>query len=143
MPICRLLSIAALLVLASCGAAAYNSGVSGPTGRASDAGNVRVISVRDVWKQDLKNETRRIVVARLPLGKTAIFDGFTEFEGYYDAEQDVTRVAAYGNVHTSTDYGTTVHNGYYVIWEQPGKVTTDFPQRAWKLVDVEITDQPY
>jgi hypothetical protein len=136
-----LAALGVCLTLASC-AAPPAQGIAGPTGRAGDAGKLTPIKVRDVWKESLRSFSRDIVTKRLPLGSTAKFDPKVHFDGYYDSDQDVTRVAVYGNVTTSTDYGTVHNNGYYVIWENPGRVKTDFPP-PWQLADVEITDVQY
>jgi len=141
MPMIRITPILVLITLASC-AAPPSAGISGPTGRASDAGKVTVITVRDVWKQDLKATSKDLVAKKLALGSTAKFDGDVRYDGYYDSNRDVTRVGVYGNVTTNSDYGTVTHNGYYVIWEEDGRVTSDFPP-PWQLVDVEITDVQY
>jgi len=141
MPMIRIAQILILIALTGC-AMSPSSGISGPTGRASDAGKVTVISVRDVWKQDLKGTSQDLVAKKLELGKTAKFDGNVRYDGYYDSARDVTRVGVYGNVTTTTDYGTVRNNGYYVIWEENGRITGDFPP-PWQLVDVEITDVQY
>jgi hypothetical protein len=144
MPMKRILTAVGLALLAGCvDSARPNAGISGPTGRASDAGIIHTIKVRDVWKENLKPLTRDVVVRKLALGKTARFEDPPRFDGYYDSDHNVTRVAAYGDVTTYTDYGTVIKNGYYVVWENQGQVKTDFPQTPWQLVDVEIMDQPY
>jgi hypothetical protein len=151
MPIIRTSRVAgiftalSLILLSGCTGSSGipNAGISGPTGRSADAGNVREIAVRSVWKQDLKSQTRALVVQKLPLAKTAKFDGDCHYDGYYNADRDVTRVGVYGNVITYSDYGTVIKNGYYVIWEEPGDLKIDFPPNPWQLVDVEITDQLY
>src|SRR5579862_5748869 len=101
MPMIRITSILSLIMLAGCADSGLtNSGIAGPTGRSSDSGNIKVIGVRNVWKQDLRPDTRSLVIRKLPLGKTAIFDGDAKFDGYYDSGRDVTRVGVYGNVTT-------------------------------------------
>jgi hypothetical protein len=117
-------------------------GVNGPTGRASDAGKITAIGVPVSWRYALEKPSQNIVAKKLPYGQSAKFDDFVHFDGFYDATLNVTRVAVYGNVATSTDYGTNYNNGYYVTWEQPGRVTgDDLP--PWRIVDVEILDEPY
>lgn len=140
----RLLPILGVLLLAGCaGEAANNAGIAGPTGRASDSGKISPITVRDVWKTDLQPRSKNLVISQLTLGKTARFDEKVFFDGFYDSSKDITNVAVYGNVTTSTDYGSVYHNGYYVLWQQNGRITTDFPFAPWKLADIEITDQLY
>jgi hypothetical protein len=139
----RIIPILGLVVLASCiGGPPQDPGVTGPTGRARDAGNIHRIDVRDVWKMDLEPRSQKLVSAQLPFGKTARYDE-VRYDGFYNSDENVTDVGVYGNVTTSTDYGTKKKNGYYVVWEQTGPVKTDFPEAPWRLVDVEITDQQY
>jgi hypothetical protein len=139
----RILTILSVIFLASCTDAGNSAGVAGPTGRARDSRNMSPIQVRDVWKSDLQPRTQKIVVSQLPLGKTARFDEHVHFDGFYDSNRDVTSIGVYGNVTTSTDYGTVRTNGYYALWEQNGRITTDFPYAPWKLADLEITDELY
>jgi hypothetical protein len=138
------MSVLGLIMLAGCvGGAPLNAGVAGPTGRAGDAGKIHAITVRDVWKMDLQARSLKLVTQQIPLGSTARFDDNVRFEGYYDSGQNVTSVGVYGNVTTTTDYGVVHKNGFYVIWEQTGRITGDFPIAPWRLVDVEIMDQQY
>jgi hypothetical protein len=137
------MSILSLIMVAGCvGGASQDPGVTGPTGRASDAGNIHPIAVRNVWRMDLSPRSQKLVTAQLPLGKTARYDK-VHFDGFYNSNENLTTIGVYGNVTTNTDYGTFNKNGYYVTWEQTGRVTTDFPAAAWRLVDVEIMDQQY
>lgn len=143
MPMIRIMPILSLIVLASCaGNPGGNAGIAGPTGRAADAGSIREIGVRETWKFDLKPQSQTIISGKIEDGKTAKFDPIVRYDGYYDANRGVTRVGVYGNVTTNTDYGTVHDNGYYVIWEETGRIASDFPP-PWRLVDVEITDQLY
>lgn len=131
-----------LALLAGCVDAPPSVGINGPTGRASDAGKLTPVRVRAIWKYDLKQASQNIVAKKLPYGTTAKFDDYVHFEGFYDARLDVTRVAVYGNVATTSDYGASYNNGYYVAWEQPGRVSSD-DLPPWHIVDVEILDLPY
>lgn len=130
-------------LLAGCaGNAQYNAGVSGPTGRASDAGKYTSIKVHDTWVVYLKPLTLDLVKKKLLFPDTARFDRNVQFEGFYDVASDVTRIGVFGNVTCSSDYGTSYHNGYYVTWQLSGRVTTDFPP-PWNLADVEVFDNQY
>jgi len=144
MPMIRIMSILGLIMLAGCATdAPPYAGVTGPTGRATDAGKLRPLKVRDVWKMDLRPRSQKLVAAQLPFGNTASFDNNVRYDGMYDSARNVSTVGVYGNVSSTTDYGESHRNGYYVIWEQTGRITADFPPAAWKLVDVEVTDQQY
>jgi len=140
----RLTTILALTLLAGCGSnsAQYNSGIAGPTGRASDAGKISSLKVHDTWKVKLQPQTLNVVRKKLTFPDSARFEGDLKFEGFYDASADVTHVGAWGNVTSRAPYGTVYKNGYYVTWELPGKVDSDFPP-PWHLADVEIFDQQY
>jgi hypothetical protein len=135
--------VLSLTLLAGCAnSSQYNSGVSGPTGRASDAGKYTSIKVHDTWVANLKPLTLGIVKKKLLFPDTARFDRNVQFEGFYDSATDVTRIGVFGNVTCSSDYGTTYNNGYYVTWQLPGRITSDFPP-PWNVVDVEVFDQQY
>jgi hypothetical protein len=139
----RLAPILCLVVLASCiGGPPEDPGLTGPTGRVSDGSSYQSIKVRDVWRMDLNARSLKLVSAALTWGKTARYDP-VQFEGYYNSAQNVTTIGVFGNVTTSTDYGTTIRNGYYVTWQQTGRLNTDFPASPWKLVDVDVMDQQY
>ena len=136
--------ITAVLVIAlMCGCMeAPQAGINGPTGRAGDAGKIIPVRVRALWKYDLKQASQNLVAKRLQYGPTAKFDDFVQFDGFYNAKLDVTRVSVSGNVTTTSDYGSSYVNGYYVTWEQPGRVSgDDLP--PWQIVDVQILNQPY
>jgi hypothetical protein len=137
------LSLTLLAALAGCASSSqYNAGVSGPTGLASDSGKITAVQVNDTWKQDLKPLSLDIVKKKLAFPDTARFDLNVQYDGFYDVTNDATRVGVWGNVTCSSDYGTTYKNGYYVTWQLPGKVKTDFPP-PWHLADVEVFDQQY
>jgi hypothetical protein len=131
-----------LLVAGCSSSSTYNSGIEGPTGRASDAGKISSVSVHDTWKMKLKPETLDVVRKKLQYADTARFDGNPNFEGFYNASDDVTRIGAWGNVTSSSPWGTVYKQGYYVTWELPGKVTSDFPP-LWHLGSVELFDQQF
>jgi hypothetical protein len=137
----RIAGILGLIWLASC-AGAPSAGIDGPTGRAGDARSVSSVKVRDTWKMDLAQQSQDLVTKKLTYSKTARFDEKVHFEAYYDAAHDVTRLGVYGNVKSSSDYGTSYNNGYYVTWEGTGRVDSDFPP-PWRLVDVEVMDLQY
>jgi len=143
MPMIRTMPILCLLLLAGCSGAYLDPGITGPTGRASDAGKLSPVTVRDVWKADISGKTRAAVAQQLPLGGTADFDPAMRFEGFYDSVQNVTNIGVYGDVTTHTDYGTVMKNGYYAVWQQPGRLKSDFPAAPWRLLDVEILDQQF
>ena len=137
----RIIAVLTLALLAGCMDAPLGSGINGPTGRASDTGKITVVRVRPVWMYDLKKRSQDMVVRKLPYGQTARFDD-AHFEGFYDATLNVTRVSVFGNVSSASDYGTTYNNGYYVTWEQEGRVSgDDLP--PWRIVDVVVLDQTY
>ncbi|MGD0388492.1 MAG: hypothetical protein ABSC42_05995 [Tepidisphaeraceae bacterium] len=138
----RLAGILVLTLLASCAGAGPSAGIDGPTGRAGDARSVSSVDVRDTWKMDLAPQSQDMVTKKLTFPKTARFDEKVHFEAYYDAEHDVTRLGVYGNVKSSSDYGTSYNNGYYVTWEETGRADSDFPP-PWRLVDVEVMDLTY
>jgi len=138
----RMAGILGLTLLASCAAAPPSAGIDGPTGRAGDARSVSSVNLRDTWKMDLGPQSQNMVLKKLTYPKTARFDEKVHFEAYYDAAHDVTRVGVYGNVKSSSDYGTSYNNGYYVTWEGTGRVDSDFPP-PWRLADVEVMDLQY
>jgi hypothetical protein len=139
----RIAVILSLTLLAGCAnSAQFNSGIAGPTGRASDSGKITAIRVHDTWKEYLKPLSLDIVKKKLAFPDTARFDRDVHFDGFYDSSADTTRISVYGNTTCSSDYGTTYKNGYSVTWELPGRVNTDFPP-PWNLVDVEVFDQQY
>ena len=138
----RITAILALALLSGCIDAPPVGGVNGPTGRASDAGQLYSIPVRAVWKYELRPRSQDLASKKLQYGLTARFGDDVQYEGFYDAKLNVTRVAVYGNVSTTSDYGAVYDNGYYVIWEQDGRVTGD-ELPPWRLMDVIILDQPY
>ena len=143
MPISRLALLLGLSLLCGCAnSAPPGGGINGPTGRARDANNVVIIKVRDVWKQNLKPLSQSIIVKQLRFGSTARFDPHVQYEAYYDRANDITRVGVYGNVTSHSDYGTVDNNGYYVTWELPGRVETDFTP-MWHLADVEVLDSQF
>jgi hypothetical protein len=130
------------ILVAGCSSNSGYSGVEGPTGRASDSGKIGSAKVHDTWKVKLQPQTLDVVRKKLQFADSARFDGNPKFEGFYDAPADATRVGAWGNVTTSSPWGTVYKQGYYVTWELPGKVTSDFPP-PWHLADVEVFDQQY
>jgi hypothetical protein len=142
MPMIRITLGLGLALLWGCASSAPNPGMEGPTGRLRDTGNIVSLRVRDTWKEGLKHDSQALVVKQLQFGSTARFDPHVDYEAYYDRINDLTRVAVYGNVTSSSTYGTTDNNGYYVTWELPGRIETDFPP-LWQLADVEVLDQQY
>ncbi len=138
----RIAGMVSLIMLASCVGAPPSAGINGPTGRASDARSISPISVPDTWKLDLGPQSQDLVTKKLTYPKTARFDEKVHFEAYYDAARDVTRVGVYGNVRSSSDYGPTYNNGYYVTWEGTGRIDSEFPP-PWRLVDLEVMDIQY
>jgi hypothetical protein len=137
--------IAAVVILAlmcGCMDAAPYAGINGPTGRASDAGKLTPVSVRAMWRYELKPASQKLVAKKLDYSDSAKFDDFVHYDGFYDSTLNVTRVAVYGNVTTTSDYGSTYVHGYYVIWEQEGRVKAD-ELPPWQIVDLEIMNQPY
>ena len=130
------------LVLVGCASNPPTVSGLGPTGDKTDAAYLTPVKVRDVWKYDLLPQTQQVVKKRVRFHEEVQFDDKVRYEGYYDSRRDVTWVAVYGNVTSSSDYGSVDQDGYYVVWEQPGRLQDDFPP-PWRLNDAELVDQPY
>jgi hypothetical protein len=135
-------ALLAVLALAGCASIPTAPLGLGPTGDKADAAYLTAIKVRDAWKYDLLPQTQRVVKKNVRYPLDVQFDELVRYEGYYDSRRNVTWVAVYGNVTSTSDYGAVDQNGYYVVWEQPGKLQDDFPP-PWRLNDVELVDQPY
>lgn len=139
----RALLLFAMVSVAGCASDNPSAGPAvGPTGHASDLSKLSPVKVSAEWKYELTPLTQKVVTDRLRFPKGAIFEDPIRYEGFYDKTRNATWVAVYGNVTSSTDYGTVDHNGYYITWEQPGHITEDFVP-PWHLADVEVLDQPY
>jgi len=135
-------AVLAEAMLAGCAPAPQPVSGLGPTGNLADAAKLVVVKVRDVWKYDLRQRTQSIVKKKVRFPDDVDFDDRVRYEGYYDSSRNVTWVAVYGNVTSTSDYGSVDHDGYYVVWEQPGRLQSDFPP-PWQLDDAELLPQPY
>ncbi|HEX4054416.1 MAG TPA: hypothetical protein VHX86_09130 [Tepidisphaeraceae bacterium] len=142
MPMIRIGTLVAVLSVAGCASNPYGRGNVSPDGRYADAGNFVPVAVRTQWEYDLRPRTQAVVPKYLRFPTTARFDDQVSYEGYYDSNKNITWVAVYGNVTCSSDIGQVDHNGYYVRWQQPGRVREDSGS-DWQLMDVQILDQPY
>jgi hypothetical protein len=136
----RLTVIVAVMSLAGCVANPYAP--TGPNGHYSDVGNLVSVGVPGEWKGDLRPQTQAVVPQYLRFPKTARFDDHVSYEAYYDTTKKFTWVAVFGNVTCSSEYGQVDHNGYYVRWRLPGRPQADFGL-PWRLMDVQVLDQPY
>jgi len=141
---CALTLLATALFLPGCSS---DPGPLDPQGH-RDTGRFITLEVIPTWQSTLKELTQRVVAHELPVPKSAIFQPKIRFTAYYDSLLQTTHAAVYGNVDSVGAYGQDIHQGFYVIWEQPGNVAADnsaafFNEKRWQLFQVNMLDNQF